>query len=98
VTQIAVCVDCARREKRLQKYGQGLAMLGLLLAVWIAIHFDLGRGSGIALGIAFAAPGIFLSELAGKPVRVGRYDDNTVEFNFKSSKYAELFRTLNQSR
>lgn len=96
VTQIAVCTDCARKEKRLQKYGRALALLGLLVAVGIEIHFDLGTGS-IALGMALSAPGILLSELAGKPVRVGRYDDNTVEFNFKSSKYAELFRTLNQS-
>jgi hypothetical protein len=98
VTQIAVCTDCARKEKQLQKYCRALVLLSLLVAVGVAIHFDLGRGSTIALGIALGAPGILLSELAGKPVRVGRYDDDTVEFSFKSSKYAELFRALNQSR
>src|SRR5277367_963139 len=52
VTQIAVCTECARKEKRLQKYCRALAILGLLVAVGIAIHFDLGSGSTIALGIA----------------------------------------------
>lgn len=98
VTQIVVCTDCARKEKRLQRYCQALTMFGLVTAVGIAIHFELGTGSVVALGIAFGAPGILLSELVGKPVRVGRYDENIVEFNFKSPQYAELFRTLNQSR
>jgi hypothetical protein len=97
VTQIAFCTDCAKKEKRLQRYGQALAVVGILVAAGIAIHFDLARGSTIALGIALGAPGILLSELVGKPVRVGRYDDDTVEFSFKSPKYAELFRTLNQN-
>jgi hypothetical protein len=97
VTKIAVCDECAKKEKRLQKNCRALAMLGLLVAVGIAIHFDLGQGSSFALAIALGAPGILLSELAGKPVRVGRYDDNTVELSFTSAKYAELFRTLNQN-
>jgi hypothetical protein len=98
VTQIAICSNCLAKERRLQKYSGALVIVGLLVSVAIAIRFDLSRGSVFFLAVALGAPGIFLSELVGKPVRVGRYDDSTVEFNFKSAEYAEHFKTLNQSQ
>jgi hypothetical protein len=97
VTQIAVCTNCARKEQRLQKYSAALAAFGFILGVGIAIYFGLGQSLTVVLGVAFGAPGVFLSEFVGKPIRVGRYDDNSIEFSFKSLKYAELFKALNQS-
>lgn len=93
---VPFCASCAEKEQRLQKFSSGLTILGLFIGVAVAIHFDWGNWAW-ALGIAFCAPGILLSEFIGKPVRIGRYDDNTVEFSFKSPEYADQFRTLNQS-
>jgi hypothetical protein len=95
VMQIALCTSCARKERRLQKYSSTLTVFGLLAAVGVAVSYNWG-GMAWVLGIAFCAPGILLSELIGKPVRVGRYDANSVELAFKSSAYAEQFRALNQ--
>jgi hypothetical protein len=97
VMQIPFCIACAGKEHRIQKYASALTILGMLVGVGVSIHFDLGNLAWL-LGVVFCAPGIFLSELVGKPVRIGRYDDNAVEFSFKSPAYAERFRTLNQSR
>jgi hypothetical protein len=98
VTQVRICTDCVAKERKLQKYSRALVVVGLLVALGVAIRFDLGRGSGWFLAVALGAPGILLSELVGKPVRVGRYDDETIEFNFKSPEYAEQFRSLNQAQ
>jgi hypothetical protein len=95
VTQIALCTACAKKERRLQLLSRGLIVFGILAAVGVAIRLD-GWNYAWALGIAFCGPGVLLSEFIGKPVRVGRYDANTVEFNFKSLAYAEQFRALNQ--
>jgi hypothetical protein len=96
IMQIPICTACAEKEKRIQGYGRKLTLLGLVVGVGVAIGLDLGRGATWLLGVAFCAPGIFLSELVGKPVRIGRYDDDIVQFSFKSSEYAEHFRSLNR--
>ena len=93
VMKVPVCTACAKKEHRIQKYASALTLLGMLVGVGVSIHFDLNW----VFGVVFCVPGIVLSEIIGKSVRVGRYDDSVVEFRFKSSAYAERFRILNQS-
>ena len=50
VTQIAICPNCLAKERRLQKYAGAFVIVGLLIAVAVAIGFDLGRGWVFALG------------------------------------------------
>lgn len=96
-TQIRVCETCAKKERRIQRIGQASIFIGLIAGVALAVHFDLDRGIAGLLGVIFAAPGILLSEKVGKPVRIGKYDDEHVEFWFKSADYANEFRVLNQA-
>jgi hypothetical protein len=95
-SQIRICETCGKKERRIQRIAQTSIFIGLIAGVALSIYLDLGRG-GFLLGMAFCAPGILLSETVGKPVRVGEYDDESVEFRFKSAEYANQFRALNQS-
>jgi len=96
VTQVALCADCALKERRLQRYCQASIVIGLIFGLIVAVHLDFDRGTTCLVGIAFGAPGILVSEYVGKPVRVGKYDEKTVEFCFKCSEYADKFRAMNQ--
>jgi hypothetical protein len=95
--QIRTCETCGKKERRIQRIAQASIFIGLIAGLLLAIHFDLGRGVAGLLGAALALPGILLSEVVGTPVRVGKYDDEYVEFRFKSAEYAKQFRTLNQA-
>jgi hypothetical protein len=97
-TQIRVCETCGKKERRIQRIAQASIFVGLIAGVVLAIYFDLGRGGAFLMGVAFCLPGILVSEKVGKPIRVGKYDDASVEFRFKSAEYANQFRALNQGR
>jgi hypothetical protein len=97
VTSVPVCAECRLKEKRLQKIAQVMVFIGLIAGVGIAIKLDLDRGWVFLLGVVMVAPGVLASELMGKPVRIGRYNDQTVEFAFKSPEYAKLFKQANES-
>jgi len=98
IAQVPLCTDCAGKERRLQRYSSVSIAAGLLLAVAVSLWFDLGSWGWALLGVLFCAPGILVSESVGKPIRGGRYDENTVEFKFKSPEYAEQFRVVNRSQ
>jgi hypothetical protein len=95
ITSVPVCRDCKEKERRLQKLTRFAILAGIVLAAAIAIKFDLSRGWAILLGVVFVAPGVLASEYIGKPVRVGQYDDELVEFKFKSPEYANMFELAN---
>jgi hypothetical protein len=94
-TQIRICETCAKKERRIQRIAQASIFIGLIGGVALSIYLDLGRGAAGLLGVALALPGILLSEKVGKPVGIGKYDDEYVEFCFKSADYANAFKKLN---
>jgi hypothetical protein len=96
-TQIRICEICGKKERRIQRIAQASIFIGLIAGIALSIYLDLGRGGAFLLGVVFCSPGILLSEKAGKPVRVGKYNDSSVEFCFKSAEYADQFRALNQA-
>jgi hypothetical protein len=96
-SQIRVCETCGKKERRIQRIAQTSVFIGLIASVALSIYLDLGKRGAVLLGMVFCAPGILVSEKVGKPVRVGEYDDNSVEFRFKSAEYANQFRALNQA-
>jgi len=94
-TQIKICESCAKKVRRIQNIARASIFIGLIAGVALSFYLDAGRWGAFLLGVVFCAPGILLSEKAGKPVSVGKYDDASVEFCFKSSEYANQFRALN---
>jgi hypothetical protein len=98
VTQVLLCENCDQKERRIQIFSAVLIVLGFVLAFVLSRHFDVARQNAFFIGMVCCAPGILLTHFVGDPVRVGFYDDKTVEFSFKSSEYANKFRMMNQGQ
>jgi hypothetical protein len=95
--QIAVphCRRCSTRQRRLQRVGQGLAVIGLVLGLVMGIRYNLGWWMTGVLGAALVLPGIAVDTYPFRSVRLAAYDDNWMEFHFKSLEYAKEFHRLN---
>jgi hypothetical protein len=50
------------------------------------------------LGVALAAPGVFIALLKDHMVRISDYTDDSVTFRFKNESYAAEFCKLNKLR
>jgi hypothetical protein len=92
--EVPHCRKCANKALRIVRFGNLSIVLGIIAAVALSLRFDLSRWAGFALAMVLCIPGMLVQTYVGA-VRFVRYDDNLLEFRFKSAQYAELFYRLN---
>jgi len=91
------CRTCARNFLLWQRIRRISIVLGLLLAVFVALEFDLDRWVGWALIIPLCGPGIWASTYLKRSVRLVYFDEKWLGFRLRSMEYAERFKALNSA-
>lgn len=96
VVTVPFCQECAQRQLRRSKFGQGLLVVGMLSGLVMMIQFDWGRLEVLLYTVAVGVPGLWLMHVRGWTVHIERYDEKTVTLSFKRPEYLQEFIRANQ--
>ena len=89
------CGACARHFLLWQRISRISIVLGLLLAVFVRIKFDLDTWAGWALVVPLCGPGIWASTYLKRSIRLVSFDEKWLGFRLRSMEYAKQLQALN---